>query len=156
MRRSIFMLHIPRMILSLAVISLSLVFVAAAPARANDETALHCDIQVGPCLMKTGDGIKVEFDVHPKPVKTMTENTFMVTLSRDGLPLKGASIKLDLSMPHMYMGKNQPVLRHVRDGRYEGKGVITRCASGSSTWQADIMIESAGTTVDAAFVFEVK
>jgi YtkA-like len=156
MRRLNFMMHIPRMILSIAVISLSLVFVAAAPAHSNAETALRCDIQVGPCFMKTGDGIKVEFDVQPKPVKAMTENTFMVTLSRDGLPLKDASIKLDLSMPHMYMGKNQPVLHHVRDGRYEGKGVISRCASGSSTWQADIVIESAGKTVDAAFVFEVK
>jgi hypothetical protein len=156
MKQCAFMTHVLRMILSMAVISMSLVFVAAAPAPASAETASRCDIQVGPCFMKTDDGIKVEFDVQPKPVKTMTENTFMVTLSRDGLPLKDASIKLDLSMPHMYMGKNQPVLHQVRDGRYEGKGVITRCASGSSTWQADIVIESAGKTVDAAFVFEVK
>jgi hypothetical protein len=156
MHRSKDLTDMPLMVRLTGFLLLAMAFVISAPAPAKAATITHCDIQAGPCIAKIGDGMTVEFDVQPKPVKAMTENTFVVTLSRDGQPLKDASIKLDLSMPNMYMGKNQPVLRHVRDGRYEGKGIITRCASGSSTWQAEVVIESAGKTVVATFIFEVK
>ena len=78
----------------------------------------------------------------------MVENTFVVIVTRNGKPITDASVRLDLSMPHMFMGRNQPVLKQVKDGRYEGKGIITRCASGRKTWQADVVVESAGKTVD--------
>jgi hypothetical protein len=106
--------------------------------------------------MKTGDGMTIEFDIQPKPVAAMTESTFVVTVTRNGMPLIDASVHLDLSMPHMFMGKNQPILNHIQDGRYEGKGVITRCASGNKTWQADVAVVSAGKTAVARYEFEVK
>jgi hypothetical protein len=86
----------------------------------------------------------------------MTENTFVVKVTRNGMPITDASVHLDLSMPHMFMGNNQPIMKHIKDGRYEGKGVITQCASGRKTWQADVAVESAGKSAVAAFVFEVK
>jgi hypothetical protein len=149
-------MRILRMILATMIIPISLVIVVAAPAASATETALACDIQIGPCIMRLGDGMTIEFDIQPKPVAAMTESTFVVIVTRNGMPIKDASIHLDLSMPHMFMGKNQPILNHIRDGRYEGKGIITRCASGRKTWQADVAAGSAGKTAVAAFVFEVQ
>ena len=106
--------------------------------------------------MRTSDGMTIEFDIQPKPVTAMTECTFVVTFTRNAVPIMDASVHLDLSMPNMFMGKNQPVLNHIKDGRYEGKGVITRCASGRKTWQADVAVVSAGKTAVATYVFEVK
>jgi len=139
-----------------AVIPVALIVILAVPAASAAETPQHCDIQNASCIMRTNDGTVIEFDVRPKPVAAMIESTFVVIVIRNGKPVTDASVQLDLSMPHMFMGKNQPILHHVKDGRYEGKGVITRCASGRKTWQADITIGSDGKTAVAAFVFEVN
>jgi len=127
----------------------------AAPGAGAAE-AVPCDIQRGPCTLVIADGMSVVFDVLPRPVTAMTELTFVVTLTRNGLPVRDAAVTLDLSMPGMYMGRNRPVMNRIRDGRYEGKGVITRCMSGKKTWQADIALTSAAGSGSAAFVFEVK
>ncbi len=145
-----------RVFLSTAVIPVALIMILAGPAAFAAETPQHCDIQNASCIMRIGDGMTIEFDVRPKPVAAMTENTFVVIVIRNGKPITDASVLLNLSMPNMFMGKNQPVLKQVRDGRYEGKGIITRCASGKKTWQADVAVVSAGKTAVAAFVFEVK
>lgn len=137
----------------LLVIAIALIVIPDAFAA---ETPEQCDIQKTSCIMRTGDGMKIEFDVQPKPVTAMIESTFVVIVTRNGKPVTDASVHLDLSMPHMFMGKNQPVLKQVKDARYEGKGVITRCASGRKTWQADVTIRSDGKAAAAAFVFEVK
>jgi hypothetical protein len=126
---------------------------AQAASKAN---AVPCDIQRTSCVQKADNGMSIEFDVQPKPVTTMSVNNFIVTLSRGGKPVRTAAVSLDLSMPGMFMGRNQPALKQVRDGRYEGKGIITRCASGKKTWQADVVIDLAGTTTIAGFIFEVK
>jgi hypothetical protein len=132
-----------------------LVIFVAEPVSLAGETPLRCDIQNTFCTMKTPDGMTIEFDVQPKPVTSMTESTFVVIVTRNGQPLTDASILLDLSMPHMFMGRNQPALRQVKDGRYEGKGIIARCASGRKTWQADVTVKTSGKTALASFVFEV-
>ena len=149
-------IRILRMTLCTVIIPLSLVIVAAAPAFSADETTSLCNIQHGSCIKQRDDGMMIEFDIQPKPVAAMTESTFVVTVTRNAVPIMDASVHLDLSMPHMFMGKNQPVLNHIKGGRYEGKGVITRCASGRKTWQADVAVVSAGKTAVATYVFEVK
>jgi hypothetical protein len=120
------------------------------------ETRMACDIQRGSCLMETGEGMTIEFDIQPKPVAAMSELMFIVNLSRGGSPVTNASTALDLSMPGMFMGMNRLVLKQMYDGRYAGKGIITRCPSGKKTWQAEVTVEHAGKTAVASFVFEVK
>lgn len=120
------------------------------------ENRTACDIQRGSCLVETGEGMTIEFDIQPKPVAAMSELTFIVNLSRGGSPVTDASTTLGLSMPGMFMGKNRPVLKQVYDGRYEGMGIITRCPSGKKTWQAEVTVEHAGKTAVTNFVFEVK
>jgi hypothetical protein len=143
------------MLLSGIVLLAEIVSICVLDASAA-ENRTTCDIQRGSCLIETGDGMTIEFDIQPKPVAAMSDLTFIVNLSRGGLPVTEASIALDLSMPGMFMGKNRPVLKQVYDGRYEGKGIITRCPSGSKTWQAEVTVEHAGKTAVANFVFEVK
>ena len=124
-----------------------------APAA---EEGPDCDIQSGSCAYETADGMRIEFDVQPKPVTSMSDLTFIVTVTRGGSPVSDASVALNLSMPGMFMGKNQPVLKHAENGRYEGKGVIIKCPSGRKIWQADIAIARGGMNASARFVFEVK
>jgi hypothetical protein len=145
-----------RMILTTMIIPISLAIVVAAPSYSADESTSLCNIQHGSCIKNMGDGMIIEFDIQPKPVASMTESQFVVTLSRNGIPITDASVHLDLSMPDMYMGKNQPAMNHIKAGRYEGKSIITRCASGRKTWQADVFVGSAGKTAVATIVFEVK
>ena len=127
------------------------VFLASAAEEGPD-----CDIQSGSCAKETADGMRVEFDAQPKPVTSMSDLRFIVTVTRGGSPVSDASIVLNLSMPGMFMGKNQPVLKHAENGRYEGKGVIIKCPSGRKVWRADITIARGGKNAAARFVFEVR
>jgi YtkA-like protein len=116
-----------------------------------------CDLQHGPCVRETDDGTRVEFDIQPKPVIAMSGSLFSVRLFRNGKPVTDASsVILDLSMPGMYMGKNRPALKKTDNGRYEGKGVITRCMSNSKTWQAEISVERKKKISVVVFEFEVQ
>jgi hypothetical protein len=143
---------------ALFVTSIMMTFFAVAagvfPIPAADSNA-GCDIQRGSCRLVTNDGTAVELDIQPKPVKAMTDLDFMITITRDGTLLKDTLISLDLSMPGMFMGRNRPVLKQVQPGRYEGKGIVTKCPSGRKTWQAEITVERDGKTAVVDFVFEV-
>ncbi|HSB33363.1 MAG TPA: FixH family protein [Nitrospirota bacterium] len=120
-------------------------------------TKTLCNVQAGPCRGQTGDGLSVEFDIAPKPVAAMSDHSFAVTLTLGGKPATDvSSVMLDLSMPGMFMGKNQPAMRSAGAGRYEGKGVIIRCASGKKTWQAEVTVKRPKRTDVVDFVFEVN
>jgi hypothetical protein len=148
-------LYMSHILLSAIVLLSGIISIEVLDAPA-EENSTSCDIQRGPCFKATGEGMTIEFDIQPKPVSAMSELTFIVNLSRGGSPVTDASAALDLSMPGMFMGKNRPVLKQVYDGRYEGKGIITRCPSGGKTWQAEVTVERAGKTAVASFVFEVR
>lgn len=133
---------------------------SAAAACSSQAPAVHqeinCAIQRGPCKQAAAEGTIVVFDILPKPVKPLTNLDFIITITRESMPLKPASVSLDLTMPGMYMGQNRPVLRQVQPGRYEAKGVITRCSSNKKIWQAEITLEHNAKTSVVAFVFEVS
>jgi uncharacterized GH25 family protein len=103
----------------------------------------------------TGSGTEVTFDITPRPVKAMAELLFIVTIARNGRPVTGADVTLDLTMPGMVMGKNSPQLAPDKDGRYAGKGVIVRCPSRKKVWKAEIMVPSKQGSESASFIFEV-
>ena len=141
---------IRRMLLVLAI------FATFASAASAADIKINCDIQRGPCIQKTGNGLTVEFDIKPKPVTAMSDLTFLITFTRGGMPFAGSTAALDLAMPGMFMGKNLPILKRTGSGRFEGRGIIPRCPTGKKTWQADIIIVHEGKTDVAGFVFEVK
>jgi hypothetical protein len=63
-----------------------------------------------------------------------------VDVSRGGGPVEGAEVALELSMPGMYMGENRVALAPLGGGRYRGKAVLVRCASGRRDWVAEVAV----------------
>jgi hypothetical protein len=143
------MMHSPaRPLLPLAVLALSLL------AACTEQKAPDCLINAGPCS-RTVEGITVTFDLAPKPVRALRELEFSVLLAKDGDPLTGASVTVDLTMPGMDMGENRVRLATRSGGRHAGKGVIVRCPSGRTLWKASVIIEHGGRVVTSDFLFEV-
>jgi len=102
--------------------------------------APDCAIDQGPCS-STVAGRQVVFDISPRPVKTMKELTFTISIIGKNI---APTLLLDLSMPSMYMGKNEVILKKTPDGSYSGKGIIPRCPSGNKLWRAEVTIPGAG------------
>ncbi len=114
-----------------------------------------CMMHAGPCI-KTVDGFTVVFDVAPKPLKAMRSLLFRTTILNKDIPVVDAIVSVNLSMPGMFMGQNIVGLTHLRDGIYEGKGVIVRCPSGKKIWQASVEIRRPGKDSVVNFIFEVQ
>ncbi len=118
---------------------------------------IDCDIHADSCFkVITEDNIIVEFNINPKPVRSMSNLVFSITLKEKDKPISDANVEIDLTMPGMFMAKNRVFLKHKGNGRYEGKGVIVRCPSGKRIWKADVIIERNGKTASTTYVFEVK
>ncbi len=85
----------------------------------------------------------------------MVELLFTVTVRNNGRPVSGADVALDLTMPGMIMGTNNPLLTAGKGGRYTGKGVIIRCPSGKKIWKAEITVPGKQGLKTTSFIFEV-
>jgi hypothetical protein len=112
------------------------------------EVKVDCDIQSGGC-QKQINGSTVYLEIFPKPVKAMKDLTFQVKISGDSI-LEAPFI--DLGMPGMKMGPNRVILKKKDAETYEGSGVIVRCKSGKTIWQATVTLPDIGSTV---FTFDV-
>jgi cytochrome c5 len=116
-----------------------------------------CDIQSGPCINTVGEeNLRVLFNVIPRPVTSMSELLFSITLEKEGVPVQDAEVELELTMPGMYMGENWPVLSQNGKGRYEGKGILPRCPKGDKTWKGEVKITRNDMTETASYVFEIE
>lgn len=107
-----------------------------------------CDIHQHACTQPLSGGTgRVTLDISPKPVAAMADLIFTVRLT-DAVPATAPYV--DLGMPGMNMGPNRVRLKPAPDGTYSGSGVIVRCPSGRTLWEATVHIPGAGT---AAFQF---
>lgn len=142
---------------SFRLLLLLLIFIVflSACEKNGEEVKIDCDIHEGYCS-KTVDNISVIFDCSPKPVKSMSEINFSVTLKEKDKPVQDASVDIYLTMPGMFMGENRILLVHKENGRYEGRGVIVRCPSGKRIWKADVIIGRHLKKTVVHYVFEVK
>lgn len=149
-------IHVSKFCL-VALISIGFMLISSGTSNAGDKknhgpskghAKINCDIQNGACRQMIKDRA-VTLEVLPKPVKAMSDLTFLVTV--DGPPLE-VQPYIDLNMPAMDMGKNRVALKLNKDGVYEGKGVIVRCRSGRRTWQAKVTCPNIGS---AGFIFDV-
>lgn len=93
---------------------------------------------------------RVRFTVTPQPVRAMEPLHFQVDLRDYGEP---QSVVVDLSMPNMYMGMNQVVMKKSSLGVYEGVGIIPICPSGLKLWQASVIIDN---QMAGDFFFDVQ
>jgi len=112
------------------------------------EVNVDCDIQSGGCQKQINDRT-VHLEISPKPVKAMKDLTFQVKISGDSL-LEAPFV--DLGMPGMKMGPNRVILKKNDTATYEGQGVIVRCKSGKTIWQATVTLPDIGSVV---FTFDV-
>jgi hypothetical protein len=116
-----------------------------------------CNIHTGPCSrIIAEENFMVLFDVNPRPVRSMDELHFIITIKKAGKPVTDAQVSLDLTMPGMFMGVNRPKLKHREKGRYEGEGVIPTCPHGGKLWKAEIGIELKGEKASVSYVFEAE
>lgn len=122
----------------------------ACPFAASCATAAGCNFSVGSCT-KTAGGRTITLDIGPKPPKAMQELTFSLTVNPcSSLP---DSMLIDLGMPGMMMGRNLVVLKKTGGCTWKGTGIIVRCMSGRTLWQATILSEALKNT---QFTFDVK
>jgi YtkA-like len=141
-------------LITVAILATAVLISCPQYISASQDTQSDCRIDAGPCTKTTGI-LTVSFDIAPKPVKAMGELTFTVTVKERGKPVKDASLLIDLTMPGMYMGRNVVRLTHSSGGVYEGKGVIVRCPSGGTLWQASVVIQHAEKKSVVSYTFEV-
>lgn len=125
-----------------------LVLAVCLPRPASAEAEINCRIQEYSCTQRI-DERTVEFDITPKPVKAMKELTFRVSVSGGATP---SPPHIDLGMPAMEMGPNTVKMKKVAEGVYEGEGVIVKCPSGKTIWEATVTVPGVG---QANFIFDV-
>lgn len=132
-----------------AIALLALVAPGSSPLAAEpqgDSNAIHS----GPCSRQAANR-KVTLEIDPKPVRHMRELTFRVRVDPSaGLPQE---LVVDLTMPGMMMGRNQVLLTRQGASTWEGKGLIVKCRSGLTLWQAQLLSPALG---NPAFTFNVR
>ncbi len=119
-----------------------------SPANRDSITPPNCDIQNSVCTQKV-DALTILLDITPKPVKTMTPLSFRVKVLGE---FSEKTVLLDLSMPGMKMGPNVVRLKNTAPNVFEGRGVIVKCPSGKSIWQASVVLADSK-SID--FIFDV-
>ena len=132
---------------------LLLLFMVSLPdaffaSESKKDQLVNCDIQNQQCVQPILNG-SIIFDIQPKPVKAMKDLTFEVKVKDINLT---GSPTIDLSMPGMKMGKNKVTMKMTAKGVYQGTGIIVRCPSGKTIWQATIHLPGIG---NANFIFNV-
>jgi YtkA-like len=137
-----------------AVASAAVLFCGPERISASQNTQPDCRIDTGACV-RTSGALSVVLDIAPKPVQSMHELTFTVTVTEKDNPIRDASVIISLSMPGMFMGENVVRLKHRVEGVYEGKGVIVRCPSGKKIWQASVIIKRGEKKTVVNYVLEV-
>lgn len=123
----------------------------AVPLFASDSKTgalINCDIQHQPCTRQIS-GTIVTLDIQPRPVKAMKDLIFEVQIKNADLTRPPM---IDLSMPGMKMGRNQVTMKMTAKGVYQGTGIIVRCPSGKTVWQATVNLPGTGST---SFIFDV-
>lgn len=111
---------------------------------------INCEASKSSCRQHL-QNIDVILEVVPKPVKAMEELLFRITLAGD-IPKSVSAPYIDLGMPGMNMGPNRVKLKSAGKNTFEGKGIIVRCPSGRTIWQATVTVPD---IVKAKFIFDV-
>jgi len=139
-------------------ITISIVLQLAVLARAENKMSLtDCNFNKGPCTKRLEKSdLIITLDINPKPLTAMSELQFSVMINQDIVPVSNATVTVDLTMPGMYMGKNQVLLKPSKDNKYEGSGIIPMCPSGAKAWMAEVKVKINDIEHSANYVFELK
>jgi len=114
-----------------------------------------CDLGDGPCTRSLGDG-ELSIELAPRPIAALRELEVSARLVRGGSPLSDAEVRLSFAMVGMDMGENAVQLAAKGSGRYEGKAVLVRCASGRRDWIVKAEVRQVGEDRRADFRLHLK
>ena len=96
---------------------------------------------------QTVEGLTITLE-RPQQVEILKDYEFFVTLAdAAGQPVDGATLYLDLEMPGMPMGSNQPLADPLGGGQYRIKGVFTM----EGDWRVTVHATVAGKEYAATF-----
>ena len=96
---------------------------------------------------QTVDGLSITLE-RPQQAELLKDYELFVTLKdASGKPLDGATVFLDITMPAMPMGANQPIADGLGGGRYRIKSAFTM----EGDWKVDVHATVAGKQYAATF-----
>ena len=113
-----------------------------------------CDLGGGRCVAPAGP-FQVALDLGPRPLLPMKDLVAAVEVLRGGAPVDGAAVEVSFSMKDMFMGENRVALRGAGSGRYAGRAVLVRCASGGRAWVATVSVRAGGLAGSVELPFTV-
>ena len=101
----------------------------------------------------TVDGITIGLQPQPAQAVVNQRQTWLVTLAdAAGRPIENADVYLELDMPSMTMGQNNPLATPKGNGVYQAEGLYSM----SGEWHVIVHAEVDGTDHPALFTIEVK
>jgi hypothetical protein len=114
-----------------------------ASTSTSTSTTTACNATTGPCTHVI-DSLAVTFDLSPRPLRTMADLDLCVQVREAGAPVSDGAVEVSFAMPGMFMGEKRAVLAPAGPGRYAGKGVLVRCASGRKDYTAEVVLRRPG------------
>lgn len=126
----------------------------AAVSTNGEQIPLSADIEAvtgklagNAAAQKVGDLI-VTFSMNPYPATMRQPTDFEVTLKdANGQAVNDATVRLELTMPEMWMPPNQPALEFASDGQYRTTGQFTM----RGWWRIEVIISRGGVDLSAFF-----
>jgi len=111
-----------------------------------------CDLRAGPCTVGFATGGKVRLDITPGGIPVVTP----LRLAVDVEGLDARTVEVDFAGLDMNMGYNRVRLEPTGAGRFEGQGMLPACVRNRMTWEAKVLVHTAGGTMAAPFRFETS
>jgi hypothetical protein len=88
-------------------------------------------------FVQTGSEVTVDLEVDPFPPQPMRKASFAITIAdREGVPVGGAAVLCDMTMPSMMMPVNRPQVSEQGSGIYVAEVLFTMAGD----WQAALEI----------------
>lgn len=101
---------------------------------------------------QVSDGITIELTVAEQPQLNQAQEFIIRLLDSAGQPIEGAQVYLDLDMPAMPMGTNQPIASGIGEGRYSTQSAFTM----TGEWIITVVVKVNDTEHRATFTREVN
>jgi nitrogen fixation protein FixH len=96
---------------------------------------------------QTVDGLLIALEANPNPQLNTNEVFIIALYDAQGRPVENADVYLDLDMPAMPMGSNQPIAEHSQNGQYRAETAYTM----TGDWTIDVIVAYNGEEYRARF-----
>ncbi len=110
-----------------------------------------CDPSRQPsCRVTLAENAALEFSLSPRPIPVLKPLQIEVRLNG----IEAQRIEVDFAGTEMKMGYNRPALEKSADGIFRGGTSLPVCITGSMSWQATVLVETARERLAIPFQFE--